>query len=332
MQSLGFSLQSEATLEVLAEDVQKSSEIEGDLLDRQQVRSSIASRLGINDENLVPSDRHVEGAVDMMLDATQRHEQPLTKERLFGWRAALFPTGYSGRTRITVGAWRLDKDGPMRVVSGPEGQEKVHYRAPAAPRLESEVSAFLKWFEAPNGSDPVMKAALAHLWFVTLHPFDDGNGRIARAIADMALARAEQSHQRFYSMSGQIRKDRAAYYEILERTQKGGLDVTDWMVWFLDCLDRAIAGAAGFLDAVLVKARFWEAVRGVVLNPRQHLMLNKLLDGFEGKLTNAKWAKITKCSGDTALRDLQDLVAKGVLVIDQAGGRSTSYSVRHVGN
>lgn len=331
MEALGFELREEATLEVLTEDVQKSSEIEGERLDRQQVRSSIARRLGLDTVILIPTDRHVDGVVDMMLDATRGFEDPLTAKRLFGWHAALFPTGYSGRDRITVGGWRNDEEGPMQVVSGSLGHETVHYRAPAAELLDTEMSAFLNWFEAPAACDPVIKAALAYLWFATIHPFDDGNGRIGRAIADMALTRAEKSMQRFYSMSGQICKERKAYYEILERTQKGDMDVTEWMLWFLECLDRAIEGAGAVLEMVLSKARFWEAMRGVTLNPRQQLMLNRLLEGIEGKLTNAKWAKMAKCSSDTALRDMQDLVAKGVLVIDQAGGRSTSYSLRNFG-
>ena len=327
MQSLGFQLRDEATLEVLTEDVQKSSEIEGEHLDRQQVRSSIARRLGLDTVALLPVNRHVEGVVEMMLDATQHYDDPLTAIRLFGWHAALFPTGYSGISRITVGAWRDDCHGAMQVVSGGIGNEKVHYEAPAAARLESEMDAFLKWFETSNTYDPVLKAAIAHLWFVAIHPFDDGNGRIARAIADMALARSEKSPLRFYSMSGQILKERKSYYEILKRTQKADMDVNAWMTWFLDCLDRAIMGADTVLDLVLAKARFWDAIRGVALNSRQQLMLNKLLDGFEGNLTSAKWAKIAKCSSDTALRDIQDLVAKGVLLINAAGGRSTSYSL-----
>jgi Fic family protein len=292
------------------------------------VRSSIARRLGIDTGAGLPIDRHVEGVVEMMLDATQRYDVPLTAKRLFGWHAALFPTGYSGITRIAVGNWRDDSEGAMQVVSGGIGNERAHYEAPAADRIEKEMDAFLTWFEAPDAYDPVLKAALAHLWFVAIHPFDDGNGRIARAIADMALARSERSPMRFYSMSGQILKERKAYYEVLERTQKADMDVTAWMTWFLDCLDRAINGAETVLDSVLSKALFWDAIRDIALNSRQQLMLNKLLDSFEGKLTTAKWAKIAKCSSDTALRDIQDLVAKGVLLIDAAGGRSTSYSLR----
>jgi len=327
MSALGFQMRDEATLEVLTEDVQKSSEIEGERLDRLQIRSSVARRLGMNDTGLVPLDRNVDGVVEMMLDATQRYDKPLTESRLFGWHAALFPTGYSGRSRITVGGWREDEKGPMLVVSGSLGQEYVHYMAPEADKIEREMSTFISWFESGEKIDPVLKAALAHLWFVTIHPFDDGNGRIARAIADLLLARSENSSRRFYSMSGQILKERKVYYETLEQTQKGDLDITPWMVWFLECLNRAIIGAESVLEGVLAKSRFWDSIRDVSLNPRQKLMLGNVLEGFECKLTNAKWAKIAKCSSDTALRDLQDLVTKGILIVDPAGGRSTSYSL-----
>jgi Fic family protein len=276
---------------------------------------------------LAPADRRTEGVVEMMLDATQKYAEPLTDERLFAWHAALFPTGRSGMTRITVGAWRDDRSGPMRVVSGPVGRERVHYVAPGAPRLEAEMSAFLNWFNREAELDPVLKAALAHLWFVTIHPFDDGNGRIARAIADMALARSEQSAQRFYSMSAQIRLERDAYYDVLETTQKGDLDITVWLKWFLGCLDRAIEGAESALSGVLRKARFWEAFKNQPLNERQRKVINRLLDGLEGKLTSSKWAALTKSSPDTALRDITDLVRRGILVRDAGGGRSTSYSL-----
>ncbi len=327
MESLGFDLRREAVLRTLTADVLKSSEIEGERLEAEQVRSSIARRLGMDAGALKPADRHVEGVVEMMLDATGHYEQPLTPERLFAWHAALFPTGRSGMRKIRVGAWRDDSTGPMEVVSGPVGKERVHFTAPPAARLDEEMKSFLDWFNSPPDSDEVMKAALSHLWFVTIHPFDDGNGRIARAIADMTLARSEKSAQRFYGMSTQIRQERAAYYDILERTQEGTMDVTSWMDWFLGCLGRAIDGADSILGAVLLKARFWESVRGVPLNERQTLVLNRLLDGFEGKLTTSKHAKLAKCSQDTAFRDILALVERGILVRGPEGGRSTSYAL-----
>jgi Fic family protein len=277
---------------------------------------------------LPPADRHVEGVVEMMLDATQRYAEPLTEERLFGWHAALFPTGRSGMTKITVGAWRTDKTGPMQVISGPIGKERVHYEAPKAPRLKSEMKKFLVWFNKEDGMDRVLKAAVAHLWFVTIHPFEDGNGRMARAIADMMLARSERSTQRFYSMSAQIRQERKQYYEILEATQKGDLDITTWIKWFLDCLNHAFDRADETLGAVLQKAKFWEKIAHLSLNERQKKILNLLLNGFEGKLTTVKWATLAKSSHDTALRDIEDLMAKKILQKDAAGGRSTSYSLR----
>lgn len=329
MQALGFPLRQEAILKTLTEDVLKSSEIEGEILDREQVRSSIARRLGIEAGAILPADRNVEGIVEMMLDATQKFSEPLTDERLFGWHAALFPTGRSGMTRIVVGAWRDDKTGPMQVISGPFGKEKVHYEAPAAEHLDAEMKAFLDWFNDGDDIDPVQKAGLAHLWFVTIHPFDDGNGRIARAIADMALARSEDSPQRFYSMSAQIRLDRKAYYDILEKTQKApDLDVTPWQDWFLRCLDRAIDGAEQTLADVFFKAEFWKQHATEIFNDRQRDMVNRLIDGFEGKLTSSKYAIIEKCSPDTALRDITDLVDKGILQKEAAGGRSTSYVLR----
>lgn len=327
MEALGFNLRAEAVLAILTEDVLKSSEIEGEILDRQQVRSSIARRLGMDIGGLAQADRHVEGVVEMILDATQKFQMPLTNDRLSAWHAALFPTGRSGMSKIIVGAWRDDSSGPMQIVSGPIGRERVHYEAPKAPRLNSEMAAFLKWFSEDTSHDPVLKAALAHLWFVTIHPFDDGNGRIARAIADMALARSEQSPQRFYSMSAQIRLERKAYYDVLEATQKGDLDITAWLKWFLDCFDRAIDGAERTLSNVLRKARLWDTIKNQTLNERQRDMINRLLDGFEGKLTSSKWATITKSSQDTALRDITDLVGRGILVRDTGGGRSTSYSL-----
>jgi Fic family protein len=327
MEGLGFQLRTEAVLDTLTEDVLKSSEIEGEKLDRDQVRSSIARRLGIDIGGLTPTDRNVEGVVEMMLDATQHYDQPLTAQRLFDWHAALFPTGRSGMSRINVGDWRDDKKGPMQVVSGPIGKERVHYEAPVAPRLRGEMKKFLDWFEKESSTDLVIKAGVAHLWFVTIHPFDDGNGRVARAIADMVLARSERSPQRFYSMSAQIRQERKAYYEILEATQKDDLDITRWLEWFLACLGRAFDRAETILAAVLSKARFWDRFATTEFNERQRGMINRLLNGFEGKLTSSKWAKLEKCSQDTALRDIEDLIRKGVLARDSAGGRSTSYSL-----
>lgn len=327
MEALGFPLRSEAVLQTLTEDVLKSSEIEGEILERQQVRSSIARRLGLDVGTVPTADRNVEGVVEMMLDATQKYSEPLTAERLFGWHGALFPTGRSGLVTIVVGAWRTAATGPMQVVSGHYGRERVHFEAPHADRLDAEMSAFLDWFNTEDGTDPVMKAALAHLWFVTIHPFEDGNGRIARAIADMALARSEGSPQRFYSMSAQIRLERSDYYRMLETTQKGDLDITLWLDWFLACLDRALGNAENILAAVLRKVAFWGRLEGVPLNPRQNDILNRLIDGFEGKLTSSKWAKIEKCSTDTALRDINELLTLGILVKDEGGGRSTSYSL-----
>jgi Fic family protein len=327
MEALGFNLRQEAVLQTLTSDVLKSSEIEGEKLDAEQVRSSIARRLGMDIGALKPADRNVEGIVEMMLDATRQYDQPLTAERLFSWHASLFPIGRSGMAKIRAGAWRDDSTGPMEVVSGPIGKERVHFQAPPAKRLDGEMQSFLDWFNANADIDPVLKGGLAHLWFVTIHPFDDGNGRIARAIADMALARSEESPQRFYSMSSQIRQERTAYYGILEETQKGILDITSWMEWFLGCLGRAIDGAQTTLGAVLAKARFWDAIAGIAINDRQRLVLNRLLDGFEGKLTTSKYAKLAKCSQDTALRDILPLVERGILVRNPEGGRSTSYAL-----
>lgn len=325
MEALGFELRSEAVLQTLTQDVIKSSEIEGENLDIEQVRSSIARRLGMDIGGLVPADRDVEGVVEMMLDATQNYAKPLTQERLFDWHAALFPTGRSGMNRIVVGAWRDDRDGPMQVVSGPVGHERIHYEAPQAKRLDAEMRAFLEWIENNTKLDLVLKSAIAHLWFVTIHPFDDGNGRIARAIADLVLARSEGSAQRFYSMSAQIRAERNVYYDILENTQKDGLDITPWLSWFLGCLDRAFDHAEETLANVLRKARFWESHAGEAFNERQRDMLMRLLNGFLGNLTSSKWAKIQKCSSDTALRDINDLLDRGVLAKVPGGGRSTSY-------
>jgi Fic family protein len=325
MAALGFELRAEAVLTTLTEDVLKSSEIEGEILDKAQVRSSIARRLGMDIGALAPADRNVEGVVEMMLNATQKFAEPLTDERLFAWHAALFPTGRSGMTKIIVGAWRDDSAGPMQVISGPIGRARVHYQAPKASRLKSETASFLEWFEKNTLHDPVLKAALAHFWLITIHPFDDGNGRIARAIADMALARSEQSTQRFYSMSAQIRLERNAYYDVLEASQKGDLDITAWLEWFLECLDRAIKRAEQTLASVILKARFWDMFKDHSLNERQRKVINRLLDGFEGKMTSSKWAALTKSSPDTALRDIKDLISKGIFVREAGGGRSTSY-------
>ncbi len=338
MEGLGFVNQNEAVLATLTQDVLKSSEIEGEILNPDQVRSSIARRLGIDIAGAIAADRDVEGVVEMMLDATQHFAAPLTHERLFGWHAALFPTGYGGIHPICIGAWRDDSKGAMQVISGPISRERVHFEAPAAKRLQHEMDAFLAWVNSARNAhitssasgadviDPVLKAAVAHLWFVTIHPFDDGNGRIARAIADWALARSEGSSQRFYSMSSQIRAERSAYYKMLERTQKSTLDITDWLEWFLACLDRAITATETTLGAVFRKASFWDKHSDGTINERQKKMLNKLFDGFEGKLTSTKWAIIAKCSQDTAQRDIQALIDQSILVKDAAGGRSTSYS------
>ena len=323
MQALGFPLRKEAELRTLTLEVLKSSEIEGEILDKDQVRSSVARRLGVDIGALAPEDRKVEGVVEMVLDATRNYDKPLTRERLFGWHASLFPTGYSGLRKIKAGAWR---DGPVDVLSGPIGHERVHFEGPPAARIEREMAAFLDWFNGDDGTDLVLRACIAHLWFVTIHPFEDGNGRIARAIADMTLARSEQSPQRFYSMSAQMRRERDAYYGGLEQTQKGTLDITERLDWFLGSLDRSFDEAKETLAAVFRKARFWGTHGGASFNERQSLMLNKLLDGIEGKLTSSKWAKMAKCSQDTALRDIADLVDRGILAKDPAGGRSTSYS------
>ena len=327
MAELGLPQRDQATLQVLTQEVITTSAIEGERLDLDAVRSSVARKLGLDIGALAPSDRHVDGVVDVVLDATRNFDQPLTAERLFGWHAALFPTGYSGRTRITVAAWRTDASGPMQVVSGPVGREKVHFEAPPAATLPAQTQAFFDWFEAAPVGDAIIKAGLAHLWLVTLHPFDDGNGRISRAVGDMALARAEGTHQRFYSFSAQIQRERKDYYDQLEATQKGPLDVTPWLHWFLGCLLRAVQGADATLAGVLDKAQFWQRWAGTPMNARQTLVLNRVLDGMEGKLTNAKWAAMGKCSADTALRDINDLVERGVLRRLEGGGRSIAYEL-----
>ena len=326
METLGFDLQNETLLYTLTQDVIKSSEIEGEKLDLDQVRSSIARRLGIDVAGMVPSDRDVDGVVEMMLDATQCYDAELTVDRLFGWHASLFPMARNGMIRMVVGTWRTnEKDDPMQVVSGVMGKEKVHYQAPDSDRLVEEMRRFLHWFNDELNLDPIVKAGIAHLWFVTIHPFDDGNGRISRAIADMQLSRADQTSKRFYSMSGQIKSERKRYYEILENTQSGALDITSWLIWFLSCLERAIDATSKTLDSVMLKSRILGAVEIGAFNDRQKLMLNKLMDGFDGNLTSSKWAKLAKCSQDTASRDIQDLINKGILVKDLAGGRSTNY-------
>ncbi len=327
---VGMALRDQASLSALTDDVIKTSEIEGEQLDVESVRSSIARRLGVDIGALAPVDHHVEGVVEMVLDATANCNAPLTRDRLFGWHAALFPTGYSGLVRISVGGWRDDGTGPMQVVSGPHGgpgRQRVHFEALPADRLESETDRFLAWANSASDEPSLIKAGLAHLWFITLHPFDDGNGRIARAVGDLFLARADGSPQRFYSLSAQIQRERKAYYEILERTQKQSLDATEWLAWFLDTLHRAVDQAQHTLDAVLARTRFLQRWAGTPLNERQVKLVNRLLDGFEGKLTSSKWAAIAKCSPDTALRDITDLLARGVLRKSDAGGRSTSYEL-----
>jgi Fic family protein len=325
MESLGFDLQTEASLATLTSDVVKSSAIEGEALNVDEVRSSIARRLGLDAGGLPKASRDVEGIVEMMLDATRNYREPLTQERLFAWHASLFPTGHSGMSRIAVGMWRPPEAGEMEVVSGPIGRERVHFRAPDATRLDAEMQRFFDWFNATSSLDPVLKAGVAHLWFVTIHPFEDGNGRIARAIADLSLARADGMKERFYSMSSQIAAERKEYYQELENAQRGDLDVTRWLDWFIHCLGRAIENADGLLATVLHKAKTWQRVNRRPVNDRQRQVINRLLSGFEGNLTNAKYAKLAKCSSDTALRDIKELLARGILVQNPSGGRSTSY-------
>ena len=326
MENLGFKLQSEAILENMTIEVMKSSEIEGELLDRDEVRSSIARRLGIAIAGMIPADRNVEGVVEIMLDATQKFLEPLTQDRLWGWHSALFPTGRSGIQKIVVGIWRDNPvDDPMQVVSGPLGKEHIHFTAPDSAGLDKEMKLFLDWFNESTHTNALLKAAVAHLWFVTIHPFDDGNGRLARTITEMLLARADGISKRFYSMSAQIRIERKQYYDILEKTQRGSTDITEWIIWFLECLNRALIASEVQLSKTLYKARFWDHIKEYDLNERQRKMINKLLDGLEGKLTSSKWAKMCKCSQDTAGRDIQNLIAKNILSKEAAGGRSTSY-------
>ncbi|MGD9945687.1 MAG: Fic family protein [Burkholderiaceae bacterium] len=323
----GLALRDQASLQALTDEVVKTSEIEGELLAADSVRSSIARRLGVDIGALAPTDRHVDGVVEMVLDVTSNSRASLTAERLFGWHAALFPTGYSGLSRITVGQWRDDAAGAMQVVSGPMNRRKVHFQAPPSQTLPAGMARFMAWANQDANEPALIKAGLAHLWFVTLHPFDDGNGRIARAVGDLFLARADGAAQRFYSLSAQIQRERKDYYAILERTQKGSMDVTEWLAWFLGTLGRALSSAQIALDGVLSKARFWQRWAGTPLNERQVKLLNRLLDGFDGKLTSSKWAAIGKCSPDTALRDISQLLALGVLRKSPGGGRSTAYEL-----
>ncbi len=328
MESLGFDLKSRAVLDTLTLDVVKSTEIEGELLDPAQVRSSIARRLGLEIAGSVNSDRNVDGMVDMMLDATGRCFEHLTEDRLFGWHSALFPAGRSGMYKIEVGQWRTDATGPMQVVSGAVGKERVHFQVPNSAVVPFEMERFIDWFNGENQLDLVIKAAVSHVWFVTIHPFDDGNGRIIRALTDMLLARSDKTSQRFYSMSAQIRVERKEYYEMLEKTQQGSLNVTGWILWFLNCLMNALQASETISEGVLQKTEFWNTHHSTTLNDRQRAMINKLFDDFEGKLTTSKWAKMNKCSVDTALRDIQDLVIKNILTKEDAGGRSTSYILK----
>ncbi|MDZ4663849.1 MAG: Fic family protein [Bacteroidota bacterium] len=328
MEFLGFALRDETILQTLTSDVLKSNEIEGEFLNIEQVRSSIAKRLGMDITGLVKTDRYIDGVVEMMLDATQKYNKLLTKNRLFGWHSALFPTGRSGMYKIAVGKWRDNDNGPMQVVSGPMGKERVHFEAPHADVLSKEMNSFLKWFNGKHTIDPVLRSGVAHFWFVTIHPFDDGNGRIARALADMLLTASDGTQQRFYSMSAQIRVQRKQYYEVLEKTQKGNLDINQWLVWYLQCLDKALNETDKAFTRILNKAKFWDSDVSDNVNERQRLMINKLFNGFEGKLNTSKWAKIAKCSTDTALRDIQDLLKKKILVKEKAGGRSTSYVLK----
>ena len=328
MRGYGFASQWTATLKVLTEETIKSSAIEGVVLDPENVRSSLARRLGLEVGGLkVHKDRYVDGVVEMMLDATQKFKEPLTKERLSDWHTHLFPGVRTTSDRFRVGAWRDDSQGPMQVVSGPIGRHKIHYVAPMARRVESEMGKFLKWLGGSEQQDPLLKAAIAHLWFVTIHPFEDGNGRIGRAIAEMCLARSDGSAQRFYSMSSQILEERKGYYDVLEKTQAGSLDITEWLTWFLGCLDRAIEQSSRISDSALEKELFWQDLKKRNLSPndRQKKVLNKLFSGFEGKLTRDKWMKITKTSSRTALRDIEELIVAGVIEQEEGGGRSTSY-------
>lgn len=328
MSVLGFDLRNEANLQILTQEIVKSTEIEGEILDKEQVRSSVARRLGLEISGLVNSERNVDGIVDLMLDAITNYDKELSKERLFSWHASLFPEGRSGMYNIKAGSWRDDSTGPMQVVSGALGKEKVHYQAPPAETLEKEMQQFIRWFNLNQKEDFVLKAAVAHLWFVTVHPFEDGNGRISRALSDMLLARSDEQTNRFYSMSTQIRKERNSYYEILEKTQKGAMDITNWLEWFLNCLLHSIENSEKLLEKIIFKHSFWIKHTGLTINDRQRKVLNLLMDDFEGALSTTKWAKIGKCSQDTALRDIQDLMEKGILMKSPQGGRSTNYELK----
>lgn len=330
MSALGFEFRQEASLDTLTSEVVKSSAIEGELLDVEDVHSSVARRLGLDVAGLRKPRREVEGIVQIIIDATRNHAAPLTAERLHGWHAALFPTGRSGMFKITVGAWRDGSTGPMQVVSGPVGRERVHFQAPDATRLNAEMSRFLDWFNQPPAVDPVVKAAIAHFWFVTIHPFDDGNGRIARAIADMALSRADGIGERYYSMSTAIEASKKEYYFQLESSQRGSMDITAWLAWFLNCLERAMESSETLLDSVLRRARLWQWISLKPVNSRQQKVVNRMLEpDWEGFITTSKYARLAKCSNDTALRDITSLLARGILIRNQDGGRSTSYRLAH---
>ena len=330
MESLGFDLRSETNLIALTDEIVRSSAIEGERLATEEVRSSVARRLGLDVAGLPTSNRAVEGVVEMMVDATRHYDQPLTRERLFAWHAALFPTGRSGMHSITVGAWRDASAGPMQVVSGPLGKERVHFQAPSAERLDGEMRSFLEWFNTGPDLDPVLRAAVAHFWLVTIHPFDDGNGRIARAIADMALARGDGTPDRFYSMSARIEAERKDYYLQLEIAQRGTTDITGWIIWFLGCLDRAMDASDAMLSKVLNKARLWQSLAAAPLNDRQRLVINRLVDDWQGHLTSSKYATLAKCSADTAQRDMRELVERNILIQNEAGGRSTSFRLKDI--
>jgi len=330
MEAIGFHLHEEAKLNAITLEIIKSGEIEGEKLNDAQVKSSVARRLGLDIGALLPEDRNIAGVVDMILDATGNYNKKLSKSRLCGWHVSMFPTGYSGINKIRTGKWRDDSNGPMQVVSGPIGREKIHYQAPVAKCLEKEMAGFVEWFNNNQQMDYILKASIAHLWFVTIHPFEDGNGRIARALTDMLLARSEDSDKRFYSMSAQIRKERNAYYDILERTQKSDMDITEWVLWFLQCLGTSFDDAENVLGNVISKSGFWNKYAALNFNDRQKLIINKMLEGFEGKLTSSKWAKIAKCSQDTAGRDIADLLDKDILIKSSSGGRSTSYELKRV--
>jgi Fic family protein len=330
MGALGFELRNEANLEILTSDIIKSTEIEGEILDKEQVRSSVARRLGLEISGLVHSERNVDGIVDLMVDATKNYDKELNVERLYSWHSSLFPTEKSGMYKIRTGKWRDDSKGPMQVVSGAIGKEKLHFQAPPASRIENEMRIFLDWFNLDQSTDLVIKAAIAHVWFVTIHPFEDGNGRISRALSDMILARSDEQSYRFYSMSTQIRKERNSYYKLLENTQKSGLDITNWIEWFLNCLLNALENSESLFEKIIYKHHFWVTHANTPINNRQQKILNLLLDEFEGALNTSKWSKLVKCSQDTALRDIQDLISKKILLKSTSGGRSTNYELRPI--